>query len=163
MFDLGVTFLITAVNFLILYLFLKRFLFGRVRDFLDARAGKIKREMDETALARVRVEEMQCRYEELLAIAEKEGEYLLKESEDRAKGEYDRILDEAESAADSIKRQADEAAGRERSRARDQLAADVAMLAVEGATRIARRQMGSQDDLRLVEAFVRGVGEKRGL
>lgn len=158
MLDLGVSFLITGINFLVLWLFLRKFLFGRVRAFLDARTEKVRREVQEAAGARGRAEELKSRYEELLGAAEKEGEFMLLDSEERAREERDRVLAEAEETAAGIRRRAEEAAAREKARARDELAAEVARLAVAAARRVAGRDIGAEDDLREAEEFLRTAG-----
>lgn len=162
MLEFGVTFLITGFNFLVLYLFLRKFLFGRVKSFMDARTLKVKRELDEAAGSRQHAEELKTRYEELLSTADREGEALLKESEARAREEYERRISEAEEDAAAVRRRADEAAERERARARDQLAGEVATLALAAARRLAEREIGTADDLREAESFIREMGAARG-
>lgn len=162
MLDIGVSFLITAVNLLILYLLLKKYLFGRVRKFMDARTEKVKKELDEAAVSRDVAEGLKLEYEKLLSSADKEGQLILEEAGQRARAEREEALAAAEAEAAATRRRSAEAADRELARARDQLAGEVASLALAAARRVAEREIGTEDDLREAEAFIRAAGGTRG-
>jgi len=82
-----VTFFITIVNFLVLYLVLRKLLFKPVTNFMDARAKKIKDALSDAAIMKGQAEELAARYEGLMAKADAEAERLVKEGEDRAREE----------------------------------------------------------------------------
>jgi len=158
--DFSVTFFITLVNIAILVLVLRKLLFKPVRKFMDERTRKVKEELDGAATARSVAEELRTRYEGLLAEAEKEAEGLLQEAEGRGREEYKRIVGIAEADAIEIRHRAEEMAQFELRRARDELAGEVAGLAVAAAARITGHSMGGSDDLSEAEAFIRGLGAR---
>ena len=162
MLDFSVTFLITIVNIAIFVFVMKKLLWKPMRKFMDARTKKVKDELDGAATARSVAEELKSRYEGLIAEAEREAEGIVKEAVERGKEEYKAIVARAEADATDIRRRAEERADYEIGRAHDELAAEVAMLAVAAASRIAGRQIGGADDLAEAESFARGIGAGRG-
>lgn len=162
MLNFSVTFLITIVNLGVLYFALKKLLFGKVTKVMEDRAEKVRRELDEAAANKQGAAELKTRYETLLASAEKEAESILREAEERGRGEYSRIVAEAETEASAIKRRAEERAAFELRRAQDELAGEVARLACVVAAKIAGKRIGGGEDEAEAEAFVRGIGASGG-
>jgi F-type H+-transporting ATPase subunit b len=160
--NFSVTFLITIVNLGILYFALKKLLFGKVTKVMEDRAEKVRRELDEAAANRLGAEELKTRYEALLANAENEAEWVVREAEDRGRAEYQRLIAEAQEEASAIKRRAEERAAFEVNRARDELAGEVARVACLVAAKITGRRLGGSEDEAEAEAFVRGIGASGG-
>jgi F-type H+-transporting ATPase subunit b len=149
-----VTFFITIVNLLVLYLVLKRLLFKPVTNFMDARAKKIKDALSDAAIMKGKAEEMAALYEGLMANAEAEAERLVKEGEERARAEAKALLDKAQADAVEARRHGEEAAKLEREKALQELAADIAAFATEVAGKLVGRE-GSAEDARAAERLVR--------
>jgi F-type H+-transporting ATPase subunit b len=140
-----VTFFITIVNLLILFLILRKLLFKPVTNFMDARAKKIRDSLSEASILKGQAEETAARYEALMADADAEAERLVKEGEDRAKAESKALLDKAGLEAAELRRRGEEAAELEREKARQELAADIAALATEVAGRLVGREAVAED------------------
>jgi F-type H+-transporting ATPase subunit b len=140
-----VTFFITIVNLLILFLILRKLLFKPVTNFMDARAKKIRDSLSEASILKAQAEEMATRYEALMADADTEAERLVKEGEDRAKAETKALLDKAGLEAAELRRRGEESAELEREKARQELAADIAALATEVAGRLVGREAAAED------------------
>jgi F-type H+-transporting ATPase subunit b len=149
-----VTFFITIVNFLVLYLVLRKLLFKPVTNFMDARAKKIKDALSDAAIMKGQAEELASRYEGLMANADAEAERLVKEGEDRASEEAKALLEKATAEAAETRRRGEEAAEREREKARQELAGDIAALAAEVAGRLVGRAAAAED-ARAAEHLVR--------
>ncbi len=158
----SVTFVITLLNLFVLYVLLKRILWDRLAAFMDERSSKVRRELEEAGAAKRRAEELKDRYEALLANAENEAEWVVRDAEDRGREEYRRIIAEAEAEAAAIRRRAEEQAIRERDRARDELVAEIAALAIAAASEVTRRRLGGADDVAEAEAFLRSAETGRG-
>lgn len=148
------TFLITIVNFLVLYLVLKKLLFKPVTNFMDARAKKIKDALADAAIMKKQAEEMAVLYEGLMANADAEAERLVKEGEDRTRAETKALLEKAQADAVETRRRGEEAAEREREKARQELASDIAAFATEVAGKLVGRA-ASAEDARSAEHLVR--------
>lgn len=162
MLNFTVTFFITILNLGVLYFVLRKVLFGKVTKFMEARAEKVSRELDEAATSKQSADESRAHYEALLAGAEKEAEGLLHDAEERGRAEYQRIVAEAQAEAAEIEKRAEARAAYEVARARDELATEVARLACLAAARIAAKRLGGSDDQAEAEAFIRSVGASGG-
>jgi len=152
--DFTVTFFITIANLLILFLVLRKLLFKPVTAFMDARAKKIKDSLAEASILKGQAEEMAKRYDALMADADAEAERLVKEGEDRAKAESKALLDKALLEAAETRKRGEEAAEREREKARQELIGDIAALAAEVAGRLVGKAAAAEDS-RAAEHLVR--------
>jgi F-type H+-transporting ATPase subunit b len=158
--NFGVTFLITIVNLLILFLVLRKLLFKPVTSFMEARAKKIKDSLSDAAIMKGQAQEMAARYEELMAKADEEAERLVKDGEERAKAEAKALVEKAQAEAVEARRRGEEAAELEREKARQELVADIAVLAAEVAGRLVGREAVAED-ARAAESLVRELEAAR--
>ncbi len=154
MLQFGVSFLITIINFAVLYLVLRKLLFKPVTAFMRKRSDKVRGELADAAMMKGNAEEMAKRYDALLADADSEAERLIKEGEERAREEAKAILASAQTEATALRRQGEEGAERAREKARADLLGEIAALAVETAARLVARSPEAED-LRAAEFIVR--------
>jgi len=155
-----VTFFITILNFFVLFLVLKKLLFKPVVNFMDARAKKIRDSLAEASILRGEAEEKAARYEALMAGAEAEADRIVKEGEDRARDEAKALLEKAQADAVEARRRGEEAAEREREKARQELAGDIAAFASEVAGKLVGREAVAED-ARAAEVLVRELEAAR--
>ena len=126
------TILFTVVNVLVLYLFLRKFLFGRVTAILDQRQALVKEAVDSAEASRARA---------------------------RAQRAYDAKLRQAEADARKVEAAAQAQIASQR---RDMLRGarrEVASLALLAASKAAGKSVDSQDERALVDAFLSEVGD----
>lgn len=154
MLNFTVTFFITIVNLLVLFLVLRKILFKPVTNFMAARTKKIQDSLNDAAIMKGKAEELQARYDQLMAGADAEAERLVKEGEERAKSEAKALLEKANAEAAEARRRGEEAAEREREKARQELASDIAALAAEVAGKLVGRAAQAEDK-RSAELLVR--------
>jgi F-type H+-transporting ATPase subunit b len=155
-----VTFFITIVNLLVLYLVLRKLLFKPVTNFMEARAKKIRDSLAEASILRNDAEEKAARYEGLMAKADEEAERIVKEGEDRSREEAKALLEKAQAEAVEARRRGEEAAEREREKARQELVGDIAALAAEVAGKLVGRA-AQAEDARSAEHLVRELEAAR--
>ena len=154
MLSFTVTFFITIVNLLVLFLILRKLLFKPVTAFIEKRAQKVKSELADAAMTKGKAEELVRRYEGLLSEADAESERLLKEAGARAGEEAKDLLDQARVEAAKVRERGEEAAERERAKARDALSAEIASLAAGIAARLVGREAAAEDG-RAAEAILK--------
>jgi F-type H+-transporting ATPase subunit b len=152
--NFGVTFLITIANFLVLFLILRKLLFKPVTAFMDARAKKIKDSLAEAAYLKGKAQEEASRYETLMSEAESEAERIVKDGSERAAAESKALVDKANADAAAAQRRGEEAAEREREKAMQDLAGDIAKLAAQAAGKLVGREAAAED-LRAAETLIR--------
>jgi F-type H+-transporting ATPase subunit b len=158
--NFSVTFLITIVNFFVLFLVLKKLLFKPVTNFMEARAKKIKDSLAEASILRSDAEEKAARYEGLMAGAEAEAERIVKEGEERAKEEAKALLEKAQAEAVDARKRGEAAAEREREKALQELVGDIAAFSAEVAGKLVGREAEAEDK-RAAERLVRELEAAR--
>jgi F-type H+-transporting ATPase subunit b len=152
------TILFTLANLLILWLFLKKFLFGKVNALLDQRAKAIQDEKAAAAAALEQAESTRKQYDGLITQAQAESAALLARSKDAAQREYDNVVSHAQKDAKQIL----DTGRKQLSAERDQMIRgarrEVAELALLAAAKVAQKELDAQGDLALVDAFLRETG-----
>ena len=153
------TILFTVVNVLVLYLFLRKFLFGRVTAILDQRQALVKEAVDSAEASRTQAEALRLSYEQKLSDAQQEAEQITADARARAQRTYDAKLRQAEADARKVEAAAQAQIASQR---RDMLRGarrEVASLALLAASKAAGKSVDSQDERALVDAFLSEVGD----
>ncbi|MBU0928960.1 MAG: ATP synthase F0 subunit B [Spirochaetes bacterium] len=158
MLSFSVTFFITVANLAVLYLVLRKLLWKPLRAFMDDRAERIRRDVDEAASVKRSAEEMRQRYDDLITNADEEAEWVLRDAEDRAAVRSREIVAEAEREAEAALRRAAERSALEVARARDQLAEEIAGIAVAAASVAARKGLDGEAERLAALEFIRELG-----
>ena len=102
MLRLDINILWTAINLLILYALLRKFLFAPVHGILDKRKAEVEAELQQAADTRSQAESVKKDYEESLARVAEENARSIAEAKGKATAEYDRIVAEANVKAEGI-------------------------------------------------------------
>ena len=71
------TILFSVINILVLFFFLKKFLFGRVNAMLEKRAQMVQADMDEAKQHAADAEKLKNAYEETLSGAKQEAKQII--------------------------------------------------------------------------------------
>ena len=155
------TMIFAWVNILILYLAMRKFLFGPIKNMIDARQKEIDDLYADAESSRESAMAMQTEYQEKLARAEEEGEEIRRAAQRRATLREEEILREAEESARRTLRRAEEQVELEKARALNEVKDEVGALAVEIATAIIGRDVREGEHSELIDAFIDSVGENK--
>jgi len=138
--------------------------FGRkpVMAYFASRRSDIKRDLDSAAELLAAAEARNSEIQRKLADLESEIEETRETARKRADEECERILAEARKAAERIRSDAHAAAEQELARARRELRAEAADLAVQLAGELLREQTGEGDRERLLDEFITRVESGTG-
>ena len=158
MFDIDFTFLFTALNLLILYFVIKKFLWGRLGGFINERSKAIADDIERGETMKLEGERYQKEQEELFSGAYEEKKKILEEAKKQASKEYDAAVKRAKEDADRILAEARAEAQREKERLLKELRREVATLAVAAATKIIKENMDNDKNRGLVDDFLSGGG-----
>ena len=97
----------TIINLLVLYLLMKKFLFGPVVAVMEKRKAMIEEQFANAAAAEKNANELKSQYEDTLKTANADADNIIQEAKTTAKTEYDRIVSDAiDTAAKVIGEQA---------------------------------------------------------
>ena len=144
------------VNLLILFLLMKKFLFGPITKLLDERAKGVADTLDQLAEA----ERQKAEYTQQLASARGEAAHIVEEARKRADLAYSRRMDEA---AQDVQR-LNEQAARQRAADREAMLASaqkqVADLVLLTTAKVSQRTLDADADRAMLDALLEEVGDE---
>jgi F-type H+-transporting ATPase subunit b len=154
MLEIDFTFMWTAINLVILYLFLKKFLFGRIGTYMEDRAKAIDDDMTRGREMKAEGEAIRDEQRGLMEAAAGKRREIIEEAREKASKEYDAIIAKAKIEAAHITKAAREEAGREREQMLTRLRGDVASLALAAASKVIEENMDNEKNRRLVSEYL---------
>ena len=157
MLNIDLTFVWTAVNLVVLFLFLRKFLFGRVTKFMEDRTAKIEADMAQGAQDKAEGERYREEYAALVKDAATERARTLEASRKKATAHYDETVAEAKAEAGRIVAAANAEAEREQQRLVAQMRDEVASLALAAAGKVMEANMDTKKNRQLVDDMLDGL------
>ena len=162
MLNIDLTFVWTAINLIVLYLFLRKFLFGRVTKFMDARTARIEADMEKGARDKAEGAAFRTEYEGLMREAATERARTLDAARQKAAAHYTQAVAEAKAEANRLVAAAGAEAEREREKALAQMRSEVASLALMAATKVMEANMDNQKNRQLVDTLLDEMADGGG-
>jgi F-type H+-transporting ATPase subunit b len=147
-----------VINLVILYLFMRKFLFKPVTAYMENRSNGIRESMDAADKAQADALELKQQYEEQLKAARTEAARLMDEAREKAGREYEKLSAEAKKDAEDILAKAREAIGRERAEMLREVKNQVAGLALAAASKVIGANMDTEKNRVLVDKFIEEEG-----
>lgn len=157
-FDL-VNFVCVVINLLVLYVLLKKFVFGRVTKIIDARQAMIEEKNAAADKTQQEAEALKKEYEKSLENANETSVQIVREAKDKARAEYNKILARAAVDAEAMKAGAQKAIATEREKQMDELHVQIMDLAVEAAGKIMADKASQETDKAIYDAFINEAGD----
>lgn len=148
-----------CVNFAVMVGLLGYFVTKPIRNALQNRRAEIEKTLAEAAAAREAAEAKARDYEQKLTRAAAEIEEIYAAIRREGELERDKILASAREMAAKIEQEADAKAASAVARARSELRAEAARLAVELAEGLLARSVTEADQKRLIDEYMQKVGE----
>lgn len=150
------------VNLIVLYILMKKFVFGRVLNVIEARQQMINEEKAGAKAVREEADRLKKEYEENLRQADETSNRIVQDAKIRAQGEYSRIMERAAADAEAMKASAQKSIAMEREKTMDELHGQIMDLAVEAAGKIMSEKAGPENDRILYDAFIKEAGDVDG-
>ena len=157
-FDL-VNFVCVVINLLVLYVLMKKFVFGRVTKIIDARQAMIEEINAAADKTQQEAEALKKEYEKSLENANETSVQIVREAKDKARAEYNKILARAAVDAEAMKAGAQKAIATEREKQMDELHVQIMDLAVEAAGKIMADKASQETDKAIYDAFINEAGD----
>ena len=148
-----------VVNLLVLYVLMKKFVFGRVTKIIDARQALLEEKKASVAKAQEEADRLKKEYQKSLENANETSVQIVKEAKSRARAEYNKIMARAAADAEAMKAGAAKAIATEREKQMDDLHVQIMDLAVEAAGRIMAEKSSPETDKALYDAFIKEAGD----
>lgn len=149
----------TVVNLLVLYWFMKRYLFGPVTAILAERQSMIEHDLDAASDAKGEALKLKEQYEASMGNADEEAARIVADARARAGEEYDKILDRAGTDAGKKLEQAEKTIALEQEKSMHELEASIAGLAMTAAEKLLEEKRSRERDRDMYESFLDKAGE----
>ena len=153
------TMIMTWGNLLILFLLMKKFLFGPVKKIMDERQAEIEKNISDAEEAKTAAEGLKAEYEEKLKSAKKEADSILTTASKNALLKEEEILKGASEKASAILEKAEEDIAMERKAALEGLKGEVSEIATSIAAKIIEKDIDEKDHEKLIEKFIDEIGD----
>ena len=154
------TIVFTIINLLVLYLFLKKFLFGRVNAVLEQREKLIQEQVEAAEAGKTQAQALQDQYEQKLSGAREEAEKIVSDAKVRAQKAYEDQMAQAQAEAKRVQAEAEARIATQRQEMLRGVRQEVAQLAVLAASQVARKELDRESDRAMVEEFLAEAGER---
>lgn len=151
------TFIFHIINTIILYFILRRFLFKPVKNFLDEREKRIKRQFEEIDERQLEVQRLQAEYEDKLEQARVEAATIIEQANQLANEHKTAAMEQVKKQLDSMLEQGRRKIEFEKRQAFDLLKSDTAKIAVEIASKILEKNITVEDNQKIIEEFLERV------
>ncbi len=148
------TLIVQSAGFLLVLLVFVKFLFKPIRDILDARRAEIEAQYSDAESRMKTAEELKSSYEQHLANVQEEIRQKIAEAVKEGQAIREEIISDSRAQAEQIISKAREEVARETEKAKIQLKATVADLAVDAAGKLIEEKLDPETHRKLVEKFI---------
>jgi F-type H+-transporting ATPase subunit b len=160
MLNFSITFLITFVNFAVLYFILRAILFKPVTRFMESRSLKIKGELEQAANEKASAEALRESYEAMLRKADDEADKVLKEAHELAREQSAAIIEQAKAEGARLIDAARAQIEAERRVAAVMFKEEAAGLVLSATAKLLRKEAGGEDSRRAAVEFINELGAR---
>ena len=154
------TIIFTIINLLVLYVILRKVLFGKVNAVLEQRAKLVQEEISSAEEKNRQAQALRDEYEGRLTDARQEAAKIVADAQNRAQRVYEGKMAEAETDAKRLRSEAEAQIAEQRDAMLRGARNEVASLALLAAAKAAGRSMDGNDDKAFVDEFLSEVGEQ---
>lgn len=159
---IGVNFwtaLFTLLNFLALFIVMKRYLYGPIMDMIHSRQKEIDDLYQDAQDAQTQAKAMEAEYQQKLSVATQTSEQLVKEAVARGQAREEEILRQANLEADAILTKAAADIAMEKKKAINDAKDEISGIAMAIAEKVVGRELNAADQASLVESFINELGD----
>ena len=153
------TSIFTLLNLLLLFLVMKKFLFGPIRIMIVERQKEIDDQYADAEKSKAEAAELKACYETRLAEANAESDEILKQAHRRATLREEEIIRDAQEKAAQTMRRADAQIAMEKKRAMNEIKDDVTVMAMDIASAVLARDVKAKEHTALIDSFIENLGD----
>lgn len=150
---------ISLLNLLLLFLVVKKFLFGPIRKILAKRQREIDVHYDQAKQAELDAQRDRAEWESKLAGADAQAEAILQSATENAQYRSEKIVAEAQERAQSIVRVAQTEAELERKKATEGIKREIVEVSGALAEKMLEREIKADDHRALIDSFIEEIGD----
>ena len=151
--------IIALINLVILFLILKKFLFGPVQKVIKKREEELSGQYDKANETLLEAQNAKEEYETRLNGAKLEADDIIKNATDTAAKRSEKIIEGATEEADAIVGRAKAQAELEKKRAQSDIKNEIADVSSLIAEKLLAREINGEDHKKLIDSFIEEIGE----
>ena len=153
------TIIAQLLNTLILFLVLKKLLFGRVKQIIDARQAEVDKMYSDADAAMTEADRLKNLYADSVAGARDEAQRIVADARKTAEDQSEAILDEARTAASNMLAKAESEIASEKKKAVNEIKDENTDIAIMIAEKDEEKEITPADQEKLISDFIDRVGE----
>ncbi|MDO5475910.1 MAG: F0F1 ATP synthase subunit B [Eubacteriales bacterium] len=147
------------LNLMIQLFLIKKFLFKPVNDILEKRRAQTDQEIRDARQAKEEADNLKGQYEADIAKARDEAARIVQSAQKEAQTRADEVVREAQAKAAGLKAQAEADIAQERKKAVNEAKNEIGGLVMDIAGKVVEKEINEADHKRLIEDFIKNVGE----
>ena len=151
--------LISLINLILMFLIIKKFLFGPVNKMLEKRKSEIDGQYADAAEATAQADAAKSEWEQKLSDADAQADSILQNATENAKRRGDKIVADAQERAQGIIRNAQVEAELERKKATDGIKREIVTVSEAIAEKMLEREINSEDHRAIIDSFIDEIGD----
>lgn len=144
----------TVVDLLVLFLLMKKFLFGPVTAMLDQRAAAINADLDDAKAQKQAADVLLADHERQIGEARAEAGRIVADAKRRAEAAYEQKLAQAQEEIQRMQQQAARQIEADRRAMLAQTRREIARLSLLAASKVAQQRMDADNEFALVDDFL---------
>ena len=148
MIEININLVFTIINLIVLYLLMKKFLFGPILNVMEQRKNMIDQQFASAKDTEEQAYELKGKYEDALKSAKDESMRIVNQAKDEANTQAGAMLDKAKADIRT-----------EQENAMKAMESRVAEIALDAASKIMGEKNSSQQDLSLYDQFIKEAGD----
>ena len=152
--------LISLLNLFLLFLIIKKFLFGPVKSVLAKREQALDSRYADAEQAVTEANESKRAWEEKLQTADAEADAIMQSATEKAKYRGDKIVEEAQARADSLIRTAKTEAELARRKATEEIKQEIVTVSEALTEKLLEREINSDDHRTIIDSFLSKIGDE---
>lgn len=154
-------FVFSIVAFVILYILLQKYAFGKLFDVMEKRRELVKQQLEEAAASRSQAQQFVDEQKQALSTARKEAYDIVEAAKQNSNRQTDEMLELAKNEALRLKSDAARDIESEKNKAIESLRNEVSSMSVAIASKILEKQVDAKDQSELVDQYLKEVGGKQ--
>lgn len=152
------TLIATIINFVVIYLILKHFFFGKIEAIIDERESLINQQLDDAEDEAQKARTLAIENQRILKSARDEGKLITERHKEKAEKIYDEIIEEANKESKVILERARIEINREKENAEYQLKKEAIELAILISQKVIEKNIDESKNRELIDDFLSKVG-----
>ena len=153
--------LISLANLVLLFLIVKKFLFGPVKKLFAERQSAIDKQYAEASEAKEMADAAKAEWQEKLSGADAEADKIISDAADTADFRAKQIISEANTRASDIIRRAENEASLTVKKAEDGIKREIVEVSSLLTEKMLEREVNSEDHRKMIDAFIEDMGEEQ--